>query len=350
MLLSPKIHVGLVVVGSVAALVIACGSDSGSEFGGGEADAGSSGIVPDGSFGSSNGEPEGEDLYANDPPPKWCGPGGDPAPPPPGGTEQCPDDKNKPGCGCTNLNEKAACWTGLRKHRNLGICKDGQTTCTQKNENSLVWGPCEGEVLPAAGATKGKEACGCFSAGQWKIANLSPCTIASTSGNVTTVTAVSTIPNGNTAACPSQTTSAPAQAWSTNTLNVDCAGHFKLCLRIRQGVFETPSANDCILAEVCAESDYKTANVEQAWPDLPGWLGKDAACAAKWHNVPDSQSAGYAEMIVKGQSVRCDAIDDGKGGDLVFNRTKYCPRSCNEPANANNPECVSCQQSGQGQF
>lgn len=352
MLLSPKIQVGLVAVGSIAALVIACGSDPGSEFTNGGPDAGSSGSIPDGGFGSSSGELPDADLYAKDPPPQWCGPGGDPAPPPPGGTEDCPDDKNLPGCGCTKAGETAPCWTGLRKHRNLGICKDGQTTCRPKNENDLEWGPCEGQVLPVAGATKGKEACTCFSAGQWKIANLSPCTMTFTDGSGTKVNAVSTILDGNVAKCPEQNppTAAPAQPWSTNTLNVDCAGHFKLCLRIRQGVFETPSPNDCILTEVCAESDYKTENVEQPWPDLPGWLGKDQACAKKWADTPDDKSAGYAEMIVKGKSVRCDPIDDGNGGDLVFNRVKYCPRSCNEPANANNPECVSCQQSGQGQF
>ncbi len=353
MLLSPKIQVGLVAVGSIGALVIACGSDPGSAFTNGSEDAGSSsGLIPDGGFGTSSGELPDEDLYANDPPPKWCGPGDDPAPPPPGGTEQCPDDKNKPGCGCTTVGEKAPCWTGLRKHRNLGICKDGVATCRQKNETDLVWGPCEGEVLPVPGATKGKEACGCFSAGQWKIANLSPCTMKFTDGSGTQVNAVSTILDGNVAKCPTQNppTAAPAQPWSTNTLNVDCAGHFKLCLRIRQGQFENPSANDCIVAEVCSESDYKKENVEQPWPDLPGWLGKDKACAKKWADVPDNQSPGYAEMIVKGTSVRCDPIDDGSGGDLVFNRVKYCPEACNDPANASSPDCVSCQQSGQGQF
>lgn len=348
---SPKILVGLVTVGSIAALVAACGSDSTSEFPNGSSNGSSSGFFPDGGFGSSSGELPDADLYANDPPPKWCGPGSDPAPPSPGGTEQCPNDKNKPGCGCATAGEKAACWTGLRKHRNLGICQDGQTTCRPKNENDLAWGPCEGEVLPASGATKGAEACTCFSAGQWKIANLSPCLFENTEGSTTKVTAVSTYLDGDEVKCPDKfPTAPPAKPWSTDTLTVDCAGHFKLCLRIRQGVFETPSPNDCILGEVCVESDYKTANEEQPWPDLPGWLGKDQACAKKWRDVPTNKSAGYAEMIVKGQSVRCDPIDDGSGGDLVFNRTKYCPRSCNEPENQNLPECVSCQQSGQGDF
>jgi hypothetical protein len=344
---------------AVAALVIACGSEGDSTFKEGEPPASNVSFENEAGFGTSSGNPiDGGDLYANDPPPKWCGPGGDPVPPPPGGTEACPDDKNKPGCGCTKLGEKAKCWTGLRKHRNIGVCKDGETTCIQKNETELAWGPCNGEVLPTAGATKGAAACACFSAGQWKIANLSPCTMSfgavgcQAAGNCT-VNAVSTIVDGNgVAQCPTTNppTAAPTEDWSTDTLNVDCAGHFKLCLRIRAGTFETPSANDCILAEVCSESDYKVANVEQVWPNLPGWLGKDQACAKKWDSTPEAVSAGYAEMIVKGESVRCDKIDDGNGGDLIFNRVKYCPRSCNNPGNQNLPECVSCQQSGSGQF
>jgi hypothetical protein len=345
--LSSSVLVGIVSCASVAALVIACGDDSSSAFDDGSS-SGSEKEFGDASFGSSGGEQPDADPYANDPPPPWCGPGGDPAPPPPTGTLECPDDKNKPGCGCTKAGEKAKCWTGLRKHRELGICKDGETTCLQTNETALEWGPCVGEVLPKPGATKGAEACGCFSAGQWKIANLSPCTTKFTSGATTTYTAISTLQTGQ---CPNITaapTTAPTEDWSTDTLKVDCAGHFKLCLKIRQGNFTAPSANDCVLGEVCTEADYKEANVEQAWPNLKGWIGADKACAEKWANVPETQSAGYVEMIVKGQSVRCDAIDDGNGGDLVFNRVQYCPRSCQ--ANPNTPECASCNLSGQGEF
>ena len=55
-------------------------------------------------------------------------------------------------------------------------------------------------------------------------------------------------------------------------------------------------------------------------------------------------------MIVKGESVRCDAIDDGKGNDFVFNRIMYCPNKCSDSANQADPECVKCGQSGQGDF
>ena len=91
---------------AVAALVIACGSDDGSVFP--EEQPPNTFGNEDGSFGSSGGQGDAGDLYANDPPPKWCGPGDQPVPPQPGGTEQCPDDKNKPGCGCLRAGEKAA--------------------------------------------------------------------------------------------------------------------------------------------------------------------------------------------------------------------------------------------------
>lgn len=342
---------------SVALVVVACGSSDESEFGDGT-NKNDSGVLGPGLGGGDGGGPDGGDPYANDPPPKWCGPAGQPEPPKPGGTEACPDDKNKPGCGCLTVGEKAACWTGLRANRNLGACKDGQTTCVQINENAKAWGPCEGQVLPTPGA-KGAEACRCFSAGQWNIANLSPGFITYNGyGAADGTYAVSTIVGSDGIARPPTIPAgtppppaAPTEIWSTDTLNVDCAGHFKLCLRIRQGNFDAPNpATDCLLAEVCTEADYVKENVEQKWPDLPGWTGKDKACAEKWYAVPESQSAGYAEMIVKGLSVRCDAIDDGAGGDFTFNRVKYCPRICRDPANASLPECVACQQSGKGNF
>lgn len=345
---------GLVAIGAV---VVACGSTESSEFKDPNADQDGSTFTP--GIGAEGGKPDGGDPYANDPPPKWCGPAGQPEPPKPGGTEACPDDKNKPGCGCDTLGQKAACWTGLRANRGLGACKDGETTCQQLSENVRAWGPCNGEVLPAAGATKGAAACKCFSEGQWKIANLSPAFITYNGyGAADGTYAVSTYLDGAgvaqvpsyPAGTPPPATPEPGKIWSTDTLKVDCAGHFKLVLRIRQGVFETPSASDCILAEVTAEADYVKENVEQAWPDLPGWQGKSKDCAEKWKAVPANQSAGYAEMVVKGLSVRCDAIDDGSGGDLVFNRVKYCPATCRDPANASSPECVACQQSGQGSF
>ena len=54
-------------------------------------------------------------------------------------------------------------------------------------------------------------------------------------------------------------------------------------------------------------------------------------------------------MTVKGVSVRCDAIDDGKGAPEVFLRLGYCPERC--AGNTTLPECKLCNgQGGDGQF
>src|SRR5262249_36316580 len=161
---------------------------NGNTFGNGNGDDGKgddSGLFGDGTdpgdarftmdSGSSDSLIDPDAFWANDPPPMWCGPDGGNKPPTPGGTVECPDDKNREGCPCTTEGQMAACWPGLRANRGIGICKDGTTTCITKGETQKVWGPCMGYVLPQPGATKGKEACKCFSAGQWAIANLSPC-------------------------------------------------------------------------------------------------------------------------------------------------------------------------------
>ncbi len=321
----------------------ACSSDDGSQFD----DAGSSGgLVPDGAFGTFGdaGKPD-VDQYANDPPAPWCGPAGQPQPPQPGGTLECPDDKNKPGCPCSKEGETAPCWTGLRKQRHLGACKDGVATCQRLNETYKGWSACEGQVLPKAGATKGAAACSCFSAGQWKIDNTSPCFIDYSAGQTY---AVSTVVDGaGKASCPTVANTpppaVPGSPWSKNSLKVDCAGKFKLCYTLKAGSFDAPSAADCVLATTCTETTYDKENVEQPFPDLPAWVSTDTACAKKFKD-----SGGYGEMTVVGESVRCDKIDDGSGKALVFNRVRYCELACN--ANPTLPQCKDCQQGGSGSF
>ena len=331
---------------SVTALV-ACGSSS---SGGDSSDNGEDGgggpgqVFSEGGFGSPEASAiDSGNIYANDPLPTYCVlDAGGATPPPVTGTEACPSDKNLPGCGCDTPGMMAACWTGLRKNRDLGQCMDGMTTCQKNGEVSQAWGPCVGETLPDPTATKGKAACQCFSAGQWKIADLSPCFV--TSGN--TDYAVSSYLNGTTVECPKAVAPPepkPTQDWSTDTLNVDCAGHFKLCYEIKAGSASAPSTSDCSVAKVCTEADYPTANMDTAFPNLPSWTGSDSACATKFVT-----SGGYGEMSVIGEDILCDAIDDGKGNAFVFNRVTYCPLSCN--SNPNGAGCMNCQQGGSGSF
>ena len=356
----------LAALGSVAAVafvVAACGSDGDSTFG--DPDATGPGL-DDGSF-NPNTKPDGGDPFANDPPPSYCGPSPQSAPPKPGGTADCPDDKNKPGCGCTTAGETAACWTGLRANRNLGICKDGVTTCAQKDENTKAWGPCEGQVLPVAGQTKGAPACKCFSLGKWDLKNLSPCfqefcSVDPGAGPCPAASsrlfAVSTFDEGTGAKCtaavappPGGVPATPPGPWTTDTLTVDCAGHFKVCYELKAGDFANPQATDCSLTKQCVEGEYLKENVPQPFPPLPAWVSPDQACARKWN-----ATGGYGEMTVVGESVRCDKIDDGAGSSFVFNRVKYCPSLCREQdsngvfVNKDKPECQNCGQGGSGQF
>jgi hypothetical protein len=324
-------------------VVAACGADSFSETPGEDGSSSSSG-GGGGGFNFDAGPKVDANPYANDPPPRWCGAdGGSIAPPAPGGTVECPNDKNNEGCPCSKAGETAACWPGLRANRNLGICRDGTTTCVARGETLLQWGPCNGAVLPQPGATKGAAACKCFSAGQWKLDNLSPCFF--TQGG--TITAVSTVIDASgKAQCPplsSVPTQPPGDIWSHDTVKVDCAGHFKLCYEIKAGDFANPLASDCSVAKTCTEGDYLQENVEQSFPSLGGWLGHDSACAAKFQSA-----GGYGEMTVVGLSVRCDKVDDGAGNAYVFNRVRYCNQECMQNPSA--PGCAGCGQGGSGTF
>lgn len=285
-------------------------------------------------------------FWANDPPPQWCGPDGGSTPPQtPGGTPECPDDKNRQGCACPTVGAQAPCWPGLRVNRSLGQCRDGVTTCTSLGELGAAWGPCQGYVLPTAGVTKGAGACRCFSAGQWALTNLSPCFISS---NGSVIGAVSTwVDNTGVSRCPSSVTNPPSPqpgtTFTANTLNVDCAGHFKLCYELKAGTASAPKATDCSVVKVCTEADYTAVGQPQRFPDLPSWTSTSTACAAQF-----ASTGGYGEMSVVGKSVRCDAIDDGSGAALVFNRVQYCSLSCN--TNPTGPGCSGCGQGGSGSF
>ncbi|GAC1546725.1 MAG: hypothetical protein NVS3B10_10680 [Polyangiales bacterium] len=275
-------------------------------------------------------------FWADDPPPASCGDSGV-TPKPPGGTPECPDDKNRQGCPCLKEGSTAACWPGLRKNRSKGVCHDGTTTCVKVGETTLGWGPCNDYKLPTG--TTGAAACTCFSGGTWALANLSPCFIGSAPGTYSG--AVSTLPNYDSTGksnpmCPADGKK-PSEPWTKTTLKVDCAGHFKLCYTLKAGDGKAPKPTDCTVTQQCAEGDYTTANVVQPWGDLPAWEATDAACASQF-----ASSGGYGEMSVDGTSVECDHVTK------VFNTVSYCPLSCS--TTPSDPACASCSSGGGGSF
>lgn len=279
-------------------------------------------------------------YFVEEPMPMAC-PGGPAMVPQVSGTPECPSDKNHMGCACSPANQSAACWPGARKNRNRGICKDGITTC-KPTQGGPQWGSCEGFVLPDLKGQTPKERCECFSGGQWKLTNLSPCYVKDSDESV--IGAISTI-NG---LCPDFAKlplKPPTQAFSENVLTVDCGGRFKLCYEIKAGNAAKPDPSDCSVVKVCTEADYDLAYgatpAGKAFPPLPGWATttpEQAACVAKL-----SKEGGYGEMTVAGVSSECESIET-----RVFNRVVICAEICNtDPLN---PLCVNCQKGGDGKF
>jgi hypothetical protein len=329
----------LAAITAFAVVTGACGSKSsngatfpgGKDGGGKYGDGGTTGSFGEGGFSgptdASFGNPDvtyGADaFFAMDPPLMFCpADAGDYDGAVPGGTPQCPSDKNREGCPCPTPGVTAACWPGLRANRNLGQCKDGTTTCIEQGENTeAVWGPCMGYVLPSPGATTGAAACKCFSSGQWDIMNLSPCFITDSTGADWALSSTLTSGMVN---CPMESSNgpypAPSADWSSDTLKVDCAGNFTLCYTIKAGNAKMPMATDCTVGQVCTMGFYSMKNVVQDFPDLPGWAGTDQACAEQFVT-----GGGYGQMTVQGESITCDVIDNGMGQPLVFATITYCP-------------------------
>lgn len=326
--------------GSSGGLSAGGGGKSGGAGGGGGSGKGTGasagvGTAPEGGVFIDSPVYDPDAFFVNDPPPPSCD-GGPMMTPVIGGTPECPDDKNREGCPCSTPGAKAPCWPGYRKNRNRGICQDGTTTCVGSTEVGGKWSKCEGYVLPKPDGKTAKEKCQCFSGGQWKLENLSPCFV-----NKGDLGAISTINGGQ---CPQPINtplSPPSQPFSKNTLTVDCAGHFQLCYVLRAGKAETASPSDCIMAKVCTEADYTKIDQPEPFPDLPSWATttpEQIACAKQF-----ATSGGYGEMVVKGVSVECDTIDEH-----VFNRVNYCSLACSQ--NPSLPECVGCMNGGSGGF
>jgi hypothetical protein len=278
-------------------------------------------------------------FFINDPAPPMCGPNGDmTSSSDAGGPVDCPSDKNRQGCPCDKPNQKAACWPGKRVNRNHGICTDGMTTCVDNVEFGAAWGPCEGYVLPVDGAIQGADACRCFSNGEWAISNLVPCIYHE--GDTVHVTSSRPDDSGGFHCDPDGTKQTD---WSPNTLNVECAGQFKLCYTLKAGDVEQPKNSDCVLHQECLDVWYPEPSQTQTLMDLPGWSADDDHCAQQF-----ADSGGYGEMSVLGTSIECDAVDDGKGQPYVFKRTRYCSTKC--PSTPDAPECRACGTGGSGRF
>jgi hypothetical protein len=283
-------------------------------------------------------------FFINDPAPPICTRTGEMLEPAPlAGPADCPADKNREGCPCDKPGARAACWPGKRVNRNHGACMDGVTTCGESTEFGAHWGPCEGYVLPSDGVLSGPQACRCFSKGEWALNNLVPCIYQDDSG----VYLYSSHPHeGSGYECVPASQSpplAPTEDWNSSTLDIDCAGQFKLCYTLKAGQVTSPKASDCVLMQACIDTWYDAPGKAQTLPNLPGWIASDSACTRRFIEV-----GGYGEMSVFGKSMECTAVDDGHGRPYVFRRTSYCPSSC--AMTPERAECQGCATGGAGEF
>jgi len=224
--------------------------------------------------------------------------------------------------------------------------------CVTTNEGlATEWGPCQGYTLPTPGVTTGSGACKCFSSGQWLIHNLSPCFVLSSPTTATNAVSTYQEGDGGEPQCPgtAQLSANPPQPepgvpWSTDSLNVDCEGNFKLCYTLKAGSAMDPKPSDCTVVSDCTQAHYTTAGKTQVIPPLPGWTATDPACATQFN-----ASGGYGVMTVDGESEFCELINnpDG-GGPLTFNTVQYCPSACN--TDPTGPGCANCMTGGSGMF
>jgi hypothetical protein len=238
----------------------------------------------------------------------------------------------------------------------LASCQDGVCVCAPGLElcaNSCVdlqndannCGSC-GTVCPAEqSCVSGSCAfvCPCFSTGQWKLDNLSPCFVSDGDGKL--VGAVSTVQNPDgTASCPPISglpLTAPADPFSTNTLSADCPGTYKLCYTLKAGKASSPLPSDCAFAQVCAEGYTPGGGQPMPLPALPSWVTttpEQVACAEAF-----VAGGGYGEMYVEGLTEKCGAINP-----TSFQQVPYCPAICNQ--NPQDPACVNCANGGTGNF
>ena len=280
--------------------------------------------------------PDGRSDAGSDSIPASCDAGG--MPPVVGGTSACPDDENLQGCPCSAADASASCWPGNRDNRGHGVCTDGTNVCQQQG-SQLVWGSCQGAVLPTTGGAA-KAACACFSTGNWSIANLTPCFYFSDAAQTTVTALLSSLPGSGSPTCPNDPSQTPTSAWSTDTLEVDCTGAYTLCYTLKAGDPSNPKATDCTAVRVCSgPQHYAPAGSTQPLPPLPGWkvASSALACAQQvW------TGGGYGELSVQGQSDLCEPVERTLGS------ISYCPGACNGPNPP--PSCATCMAGGGGAF
>jgi hypothetical protein len=116
----------------------------------------------------------------------------------------------------------------------------------------------------------------------------------------------------------------PAAPWSKQRISSMCGGSGMLCVSLRQGDWEHPKDDDCVLARQCTAFTYEGGGQILELPPLSAWTVSDAACAYKFE-----ANDGYLEF----------ENDSNLGCEAVIQK-RLCPLSC--ATDRNTEECQTC--------
>jgi hypothetical protein len=121
----------------VASTLAACGSEGRDGYADPNAGAAAGGS------GGAGGDGNGSTTFGTDP--AGGGANGDE-----NGKGCGPDANDQAGCPCSEPGALRSCYVGPPSTRGVGLCQNGQQTCTKKDEIGGAWSPCTGAVTPTA--------------------------------------------------------------------------------------------------------------------------------------------------------------------------------------------------------
>ncbi len=124
----------------------------------------------------------------------------------------------------------------------------------------------------------------------------------------------------------------PADPWSEQSLIAEAAGDVRLCIAMKHGQADAPSASDCALFEYCFDATYDAVGEKQALPALPGWAASDEACSRSYY-----ADGGYIELRASSDVLGC-----GTDAEQV-ERIQMCPLDCDLETGDTREKCKNCR-------
>jgi hypothetical protein len=168
---------------------------------------------------------------------------------------------------------------------------------------------------------------------EWDVDNITICGVESSSDPVRAPLLYST---SMSAACENYGDTfpqpVPRTPWSKQRIRSTCAGSGELCVTLKQGDWEHPGADDCVLARKCTPFTYNGENKVLELPPIEAWSVTDSACAYKFE-----ANDGYLEFE-----------NDSQLGCTPVEQKRVCPLSC--ARDHSTAECQACLREVEGTF